>query len=176
MALLHLVEKEQSTGRVAEIYETMTQAMGFVPNAFKLYSSSPFLLEQQFRNLGYYMRHEKLGGKLLAFIRLLVSDQETCAYCVGVNTGILFQYGVLPEAIEAIRKDPSSAPLEEKELGMLLFVLKMMKDSNSIEAGDVDHLRKLGWSDQEILEGSFHGASQVASDKLLNGFKIQLDR
>ncbi len=175
MALLNLIEKEQATGKVAEIYDTMTQAMGFVPNAFRLYSSSPFLLEHQFRNLGYYMRHGKLGGKLLAFIRLLVSDQETCAYCVGVNTRILFQYGVLPEAIEGIRKDPATAPLEPNDLALLLFVLKMVKDSNSIEASDVEKLRALGWSDQDILEGSFHGTSQVAADKLLNAFKVQLD-
>ena len=175
MALLNLIEKEQATGRVAEIYETMINTMGFIPNAFKVYSPSEFILEKQFANLGYYMKHKTLGGKLLAFIRLLVSEKEECAYCVGMNSGILLQYGVLPEMITEIRKDPSKAPLDEKELAMLLFVLKVTQNSNSIEQSDVDHLRNLGWGDQEILEAAYHGASSIASDKILNAFKITLD-
>lgn len=175
MSLLKLIEKEEATGKVAEIYERMTAAMGFVPNAFKLYSPSEHLLETVSGNLGHYMRHKSLGGKLLAFIRLLVSDQEKCAYCVGVNTHILLQYGVLPDALTGIKADPATAPLEEKEKALLLFVLKMVKDSNSIVAEDLEKLRSLGWSDTEILEGAYHGANQVAGDMILNAFKISPD-
>lgn len=175
MALLNIIEKEQATGRVADIYETMVNTIGFVPNAFKIYSPSAHVLENQVGNLGYFMRHKTLGGKLLAFIRLLVSEQEKCAYCLGTNAGILLQYGVLPEAIAEIKLDPSKAPLEEKELAMLHFVLKVVKNSHSIEQPDVDALRKLGWSDQDILEATYHATSQVSSDKIFNAFKIELD-
>jgi alkylhydroperoxidase family enzyme len=149
--------------------------MGFIPNAFKIFSPSEHVLEAQFRNLGYFMRHKSLGGKMLAFIRLLVSEQENCAYCVGVNTGILFQYGVLPESIVEIRLDPSKAPLDEKELALLLFVLKVVKDSGSIAKEDMDQLRALGWNDSEILDATYHGATQIASDKIFNAFKIEND-
>jgi AhpD family alkylhydroperoxidase len=118
------------------------------------------------------MRHKTLGGKLLAFIRLLVSEQEQCDYCIGMNSGILLQYGVLPENIAEIKLDPSKAPLEEKELAMLLFVLSMVKNSNAIAQGDVDKLRNLGWNDTEILEASYHAATQVGVDKIFNAFKI----
>ncbi len=175
MPLLNLIEKDQATGRIADIYEIMIQTMGFVPNAFKVYSPSEHVLDLQFSNLGYYMRHKTLGGKLLAFVRLLVSEQENCAYCVGVNTGILMQYGVLPDAVAEIKQDISKAPLQEKELAMLAFVLKLVKDAGSITQADVDHLRGFGWTDQDILEASYHGASQVAADKIFNAFKIDLD-
>jgi uncharacterized peroxidase-related enzyme len=176
MSLLNLIEKDQATGRVAEIYENMINTMGFIPNAFKVYSPSTHLLDRQVSNLGYYMRHKMLSGKLLAFIRLLVSVEEECAYCVGVNAGILFQYGVLPDAIAEIKLDPSKAPLDAKELAMLLFVLRVVKDSNSINQADVDKLRNLGWSDPDILDGAYHAASSVAADMIFNAFKINLDR
>ena len=175
MALLNLIEKDQATGRIAEIYDTMINTMGFIPNAFKIFSPSEHVLETQFRNLGYFMRHQTISGKLLAFIRLLVSEQENCAYCIGVNTGILFQYGVLPGSIAEIRLDPSKAPLEEKELALLLFVLKVVKDSSSIMKEDVDQLKKLGWNDSEILDATYHGATQIAADKIFNAFKIESD-
>ena len=176
MSLLKLIEKEEATGRVAEIYETMINSMGFVPNAFKVYSPSTYVLDKQVANLGHYMRHKTLSGKLLAFIRLLVSEQEQCVYCIGMNAGILLQYGVLPEMLEGIKADPSTAPLDEKELAMLLFVLNVVKNSNGIVQDDVDKLRNLGWSDTDILEGAYHGASAVSADMIFNAFKIDLDR
>ena len=176
MPLLNLIEKEEAAGRVAEIYESMVNTMGFIPNAFKIFSPSAHVLENQVANLGYFMRHKTLSGKLLAFIRLLVSEQEQCTYCVGMNAGILLQYGVLPEMIAEIKLDHLKAPLDEKELAMLSFVLKVVKNSNSTEKGDVDHLRNLGWNDAEILEATYHATSSVASDMIFNAFKIESDR
>ncbi|MCX6279608.1 MAG: hypothetical protein NT004_16155 [Bacteroidetes bacterium] len=175
MALLNLIEKDNATGRIAEIYETMINNMGFIPNAFKVFSPSEHVLDMQFKNLGYFMHHKILSGKLLAFIRLLVSEQEQCAYCVGMNSGILFQYGVLPEALAEIKTDPSKAPLEANELALLLFVLKVVKNSNGIEQSDVDQLRNLGWNDAEILDATYHGATQIGADKIFNAFKINAD-
>ena len=172
MPLLNIIKKEEATGRVAEIYETMMNTMGFIPNAFGIFSPSPFILDRQFSSIGYYMRHKTLSGKLLAFVRLLVSVQEECKYCVGINSGILLQYGVLPELVSEIKLDPSKAPLEEKELAMLLFVLKAVQDSNAVNQEDVDKLRNMGWSDTDILEASYHGAMQVGADKIFNAFKI----
>jgi len=173
MALINLTEPKEATGRVAEIYESMINTMGFIPNAFKVFSPSAHVLDKQFGNLGYYMRHKTLSGKLLAFIRLLVSEQEQCAYCIGMNSGILLQYGVLPDALAGIKKDPSKAPLEEKELALLLFVLEVVKNSNGIIQADVDKLRSLGWTDADILEATYHGTTQVAADMILNAFKIE---
>jgi len=176
MPLIKVIEKEEATGKVSAIYEGMIKSMGMVPNAFKLFSTSEYLLEQQTRNLTFFMQHDKLSGKLLAFIRLLVSEMEQCKYCVGMNTGILWHYGVLPEAIEEIKKDPAKAPLEEKEIQLLLFVLKVIKNSNQVDQSDMEQLRNLGWSDSEILEATYHGTSQVGTDMLFNAFKLENDR
>jgi uncharacterized peroxidase-related enzyme len=172
MTLIRLIEKEEATGRVAEIYETMINTMGFIPNAFKVFSPSEHVLDKQFSNLGYFMRHKTLGGKLLAFIRLLVSETEQCKYCVGMNSGILLQYGVLPDLLAEIKEDPAKAPLEEKELALLLFVLKVVKDSNAIQQEDVDALKNLGWTDADIMDATYHGTTQVGVDKIFNAFKI----
>ncbi|NVO19045.1 MAG: hypothetical protein HXX13_05060 [Bacteroidetes bacterium] len=172
MALINLVEKEEATGRVAEIYDTMLNTMGFIPNAFKVFSPSAHVLDRQFGNLSYFMRHKTLGGKLLAFIRLLVSEQEECRYCIGMNSGILLQYGVLPDQLAEIKANPNLSPLDEKELPLLLFVLKVIRNSNSIEQSDVDELRELGWADGDILDATYHGTAQAAADKIFNAFKI----
>ena len=176
MTLIKLVEQEEATGKVAEVYESMVNTMGFVPNAFKIFSPSAHLLETQVNNLKYFMRHKTLGGKLLALIRLLVSEEEVCEYCVGMNSGILLQYGILPDQLAEIKKDPAKAPLEEKEMAMLLFVLKVVKASNSTEQKDIDALKSLGWTDGDILDSTYHATSQVGVDKIFNAFKLESDR
>lgn len=176
MSLIKVIEKEEATGKVAEIYQKMIDSLGFVPNAFKIYSSSEHILNQQVNNFYYYFKHPAISGKLMAFIRLMVSDQEKCEYCVGMNSGILFQYGVFPELLNEILKDPLKVPLEENEKAMLFFVLKVVKDSNSIQKADLDNLHALGWEDKEILEATYHGATQVAADMIFNAFKIELEK
>ena len=174
MALIKILEKHEATDKVAEIYGIMESQWGMIPEAFSLFSTSPELLTAQFNNLNMYMRHPSISGKLLAFIRLVVSEIEECKYCVGMNSGILMQYGVLPEQSAEAKSDPSKAPLDEKEKAMLLFVVKVVKNSNTIEAADVDSLRGLGWTDREILEAAYHGVTGAAADKLFNAFKINI--
>jgi alkylhydroperoxidase family enzyme len=89
-----------------------------------------------------------------------------------MNSGILLQYGVLPDMLADIKLDPSKAPLEEKETALLLFVLKVVRDSNSVQEADVNALRDLGWTDSDILEATYHGTTQVSSDRIFNAFKI----
>ena len=175
MALLNLVEQENATGKVAEIYQNMMDTMGFIPNAFKIYSPSEHILGQQVNNLNYYFRHSKLSGQLLAFVRLLVSEKEKCEYCVTTNTRILFQYGILPEMVNEIIADPTKVPLDEKEKALLFFVLKVVRNSTSTTQEDIDSLRNLGWTDNEIMEATYHGTSQVSADMIFNAFKVTVD-
>lgn len=173
--LLQHFDHDEATGTVADIYKSMIDAMGRVPNAFKMYSVSEELLAKQYEGLVYFMAKSGLSGKLLAFIRLLVSHYEQCEYCIGVNTGILMQYGVLPDQIAGIREDPSTAPLPENELRLLIFVLKAVNSPASIDENSLLPLRNVGWTDKQIFDATFHGAMQVASDKLLVAFKVEAD-
>lgn len=176
MAIIKTIEPNEATGKVAEIYKQFESLMGFVPNAFKVTALNPALLANATQFLQVYFQHQTLSPKLLALIRLLVSIEEKCEYCITVNSGMLMQNGMKPEEIEAVKTDPTQAPLEEKEKELLLFVLKAVRESHSTSQDDIEKLRKLGWSDKEIYEATFHGASQVASDTILNAFKIELDQ
>lgn len=175
MSIIKTVKPEEATGKVADIYQRFINMMGFVPNAFLLRSSSPELLQGQANSLGYYWNHESLSSKLQAFIRLTTSVTHKCEYCVNMNTGLLMRAGVTPEEIEATKADPSKAPLDEKDAAMLAFVVKVIKDSHSTNAEDLENLRKLGWTDKDILDATWHATSQVASDLLFNAFKIDAD-
>ncbi len=176
MAILKTISPAEATGKLAEIYKEIIQNLGMVPQAFQLYSASPVIFEHQMNYVKYYMTHQTLSGKLTAYTRLLISTQHTCAYCVNMNTGFLMHMGVSIEDILAAKANPENTNLDAKEKAMLLFTLKVVNNSTEVEEADLQKLRDLGWSDGEILDGSYHASAQLGFDALLNAFKVEDDR
>jgi AhpD family alkylhydroperoxidase len=176
MSLLKTIEPEQAEGKVGEVYQGMNDAIGFIPNAIKMFSINPKMLEEQWHNLGYYIQHPTLSGKLFASIRMLVSVTHHCEYCIDFNAGMLLnQLGVTSEQLEAMKQNPENAPLDEKEKSLLVFVIKAVSDSNSVSEVDIQELRRQDCTDLEIFDALAHGARQVSGDILLNAFKVEKD-
>lgn len=176
MNMISTVSPEQANGGVAQVYSQIEQAFGRVPNGMRLFSSSPALLEQNWRQLGYYMQHPRLSFPLLAFIRMLVSERHECGYCIGMNESLLINMGGFSaEAVLAARRNSADAPLPEKEKAMLLTVLKTVEAPKALEKADLDRLRALGWEDGDILDAVYHGARNVAADIMFNAFKVEND-
>jgi len=175
MPLIKTIAPEEATGKVSEIYNAFKGSMGFVPNAFKIRSISPDILENQAKLLYYFWHHETLSNNLLAFIRLLVSTKHSCKYCVDLNIGLLMQGGVSLEDIQATKDNPINAPLNDNDKAMLLFVVKLVDNAHSINADDIEELRNLGWSDKDIHDAATHGTSQISTDMIFDAFKIEKD-
>lgn len=176
MSLLQTISPAEATGEVATIYANLQQGFGSVPNPFQMASVSPAMLKQQFEFVGHYLTHATLSGPLLACIRMLVSSQTACEYCIGMNAGWLINLmGWTPEQVAATQADPANANLPPRETAMLIFVLKTTREPRAVTAADVDALRGLGWSDADIFDAANHGARMVATDILLNAFKVERD-
>lgn len=176
MSIVATVAPEQATGRVADIYAQMQQFLGRVPNAMRLFSASPAVLENQWQNTSYYFQHPTLTLPLLATIRMLVSLANDCDYCIGFNEGLLIERaGFTPDQIAATKRDPAAAPLGDKDKAMLLFVLKATHTPKAVTLADIEALRASGWSDTDIFEAVNLGARNVAVDILFNTFKIEND-
>jgi uncharacterized peroxidase-related enzyme len=176
MPLIHTDTPETAQGQVKEIYDQIIKAFGSVPNAFQIYSSSPALLARQWQQIGYYMQHPTLGFNLLAMMRMLISEDTNCEYCVGFNEAMLINMGGLTaEQITVTKKNPQDAPLSDKDKAMLLFVLKATRDAPSVNAADIAALQALGWTDSDILDGLGHGAYMLAGDTILSALRIERD-
>jgi alkylhydroperoxidase family enzyme len=176
MPLIHTDTPETAEGQVKEIYDQAIKAFGSVPNALQIYSSSPALLARQWQQIGYYLQHPTLGFHLLAIMRMLISEDTHCEYCVGFNEAMLLNMGGLSmEQIAATKKNPQDAPLSDKDKAMLIFVLKATRDATSVNQGDIAALRTLGWTDGDILDGLGHGAYMLAGDTILSALKIERD-
>lgn len=176
MSLLNTIAPDQAQGEIADIYNDVSLIFGSVPNGLILHSLNPLRMRQIWEYMGSVMQHPSLSSDLFTFIRLLVSVDQRCQYCIDMNAGMLIQQsGIDVATIQAAQNDPTQAPLNDKEKYLLLLALKAAKTSNQVDASDIQGARDLGASDSEVYDVVCHAASQVMGDILLNTFKVEND-
>lgn len=176
MALIETVSPEQATGEVAEVYRNIEQALGRVPNGMQLFSLSPALLAQNWQQLSYFMQHPNLSPILLTTIRLLVSQANHCDYCIDMNAGMLIgRFGLTPDQVAVIRRDPLGGPFSDREKALLKLVLKTVVQRQPATRTEMDALIALGWSQADVLDAVVHGARNVTADIMLNAFAVEKD-
>ena len=176
MPLIETINPEKANGDVAGVYGDIAKTFGRVPNALQLFSASPALLGQQWESMGYYLRHPALSFPLLAAIRMLVSQENDCHYCIGMNATLLIQMAHwTPEQVAATKRDASAAPLPEKDKALLAFVLKSVADRKPVTRAEIAGLKKFGWSEGDVFDAVAHGARNVAADILFNTFQVEND-
>ena len=78
------------------------------------------------------------------------------------------------EDIQKTTQDPSKASLDDKDRGMVVFVMNAIKKPNDVTQTDVDGLRSLGWTDNDILDAMSHAASMVSASILMKTFKMDI--
>lgn len=158
MFILNHVKPEEATGKVAEAYAVFPPEIP-VAEPMLMMSASPDLAFLQSNVIRYFRSQEKLDLGLLATIRYLVASEFDYPYCQTFNAGLLQQAGGMSAAdLENMRSHPEKAPLEESQKELVLFVLKAVKTPEKVTKADVEKLRQLGWSDQNIFDATYHGA------------------
>jgi alkylhydroperoxidase family enzyme len=176
MALIQTVAMEDAEGKVKDVYEKLMDTARVIPRPMQMMSASPDLLAIQIQSLGHYFRHPTLGFSLLAHIRLLVAHHFNYPYCVEFNSSMLQMLtDITDEQLDAVKADPTTAPLEDRDKALLLFVLKCVITPEAVEHGDVDALKKMDWTEKDIFEASHHGADMVRHGILFKAFKIADD-
>ncbi len=173
MPIIKTYEKDEATGELAKLYEQIITLRGSVGDNAKLFSISTELLKQQMEFIKFYMNHKTLSMQLLAAVRIMVSNTQSCKFCVDFNTGMLVNmFNWTLEQVDQMKQDVTKANLEEKEIKLLEFVLKSVQDAHSVEKKDIESLVELGWSEQDIFEAVNHATRMLSTDIVFNTFKI----
>lgn len=176
MPLIKTIKPEDATGELAELYAKIEAIRGRVPMSSQLWSTSPSLLKSQLEFISYYMQHKTLSAPLLASIRILVSSNTGCKYCVDFNTSMLINmFGWNIDETAALKDNGRSEKLSAKENAMLGFVVNSVKKCTKADEAELNALRALGWSDGDILDALQHGARMSAIDIIFNTFDLISD-
>lgn len=82
MASVKMIEVDEATGKVKEIYQRIMEEIGidFVPNMYKVMAHKPDFLEAQWNKTKTVMKAEKLDKLTKEIIAVAVSAVSGCDY------------------------------------------------------------------------------------------------
>lgn len=174
MTFIETVAEEEATGATAELYAAEEGAFGFLPNLVRTFSLRPEV----------YFAWKQLNGAVKGGMELRRYELATIAaarvlrssYCTLAHGSVLMDKGFLePEALRAVVADYRGAGLDEVDVAVMDLATKVAQDAASVEQADIDRLRSLGLSDQDILDVVLAAAARCFFSKVLDAVGAEPD-
>jgi uncharacterized peroxidase-related enzyme len=174
MTFIETVAADDATGATAELYAAEEEVFGFLPNLVRTFSLRPEV----------YFAWKQLNGAVKGGMELRRYELATIAaarvlrssYCSLAHGSVLMDKGFLePEALRAVVADHRGAGLDEVDVAVMDLATKVAQDATSVEQADIDRLRSLGLSDQDILDVVLAAAARCFFSKVLDAVGAEPD-
>ena len=156
---------EDIRGTILDVQEKS----GFVPNVFLALANRP----DEFR--AFFAYHEALmekeGGLTKGEREMIVvatSAHNQCIYCVVAHGAILRIREKNPQLADQIATNYRKADITPRQKAMLDFALKVSKCSHEINNADIDDMRELGFSNDDIWDIGAISALFALSNRMAN--------
>ena len=154
---------------IRETILAVQEKSGFVPNVFLALSNRP----DEFR--AFFAYHdalmEKEGGLTKGEREMIVvatSAHNQCIYCVVAHGAILRIREKNPQLADQIATNYRKADITPRQKAMLDFALKVSKCSHEINNVDIDDMRELGFSNDDIWDIGAISALFALSNRMAN--------
>ena len=154
---------------IRETILAVQEKSGFVPNVFLALANRP----DEFR--AFFAYHdalmEKEGGLTKGEREMIVvatSANNQCIYCVVAHGAILRIREKNPQLADQIATNYRKADITPRQKAMLDFALKVSKCSHEIYNADIDDMRELGFSNDDIWDIGAISALFALSNRMAN--------
>jgi uncharacterized peroxidase-related enzyme len=148
MSRLPSISHETAEGKTKALLDGVQANFGIVPNIFKGMANSPAVLDGMLKFMG------ALGGGVLSEkmkeqIALCVGEANGCEYCLSAHTVMGQNAGLSEEEIYLNRRGES---VDNKVQVALSFVRKVVEKRGWVSDEELEAVRGVGYSDEEITE------------------------
>jgi len=168
MTALNLPRAELSAAMEA-YFKKCDEKIGFVPNVLEAYAFDMAKLEAFVPMYNDLMLGDSGLSKLdREMIAVAVSSQNRCYYCLTSHGAAVRLYSGNPLLGEHLVMNYRVARLNKRQRAMLDFAVKLTASPWSVEEGDRERLRRVGFTDRDIWDisavaGFFNMSNRVAS-------------
>ena len=154
---------------IRETILAVQEKSGFVPNVFLVLANRP----DEFRAFFAYHNAlmEKEGGLTKGEREMIVvatSAHNQCIYCVVAHGAILRIREKNPQIADQIASNYRKADITPRQRAMLDFALKVSKSSHEIGSADIEDMRELGFSNDDIWDIGAISALFALSNRMAN--------
>jgi uncharacterized peroxidase-related enzyme len=163
------LETAKLSPAMAAYFKKCQDKLGFIPNVLLAYAFDMTKLETFVAMYNDLMLGDSGLSKLeREMIAVAVSSQNRCYYCLTAHGAAVRQYSGNPLLGEHLVMNYRVARLSKRQRTMLDFAVKLTASPWSVEEGDRERLRRVGFTDREIWDisavaGFFNMSNRVAS-------------
>ena len=142
------IDPTRATGKTKQLFDTMKAKMGMIPNALRIIGNSPAALEG-YLSLGDAVGESVLSPKTREQIFLAISEENGCSYCLSVHSQTSRRAGLSKDDILHARQGTGT---DKKADSAVKFARKVSEERGKVDAFDLADVRKVGFTDAEIVE------------------------
>jgi uncharacterized peroxidase-related enzyme len=177
-AWIRMLQYEESTGYLRELYDRVKGPGGAIDNVMKIHSLRPHTMEGHSALYKSVLHHtgNSLPVWFLECLGIYTSLSNKCEYSVSHHyaglTRLLKDDNRARAIYQALVMAAPEKVFDGKELGLLRYVRKLTLEPQKMEEEDVAAARASGASDAEIFEANQVCAYFNYSNRLLNGLGV----
>lgn len=156
MSRIKVIQQEDASGRLKEIYDDLIQKRGQLAEVHKIQSLRP---ESIVKHMDLYLEimfsKSELSRAEREMMAVVTSVSNRCFYCQIHHSQALNNYWKDENRIQKLRKNYFDAKLNERETALCLFAESLtLNPSDFDELRMVDNLKAAGFSDAAILDAT----------------------
>lgn len=174
MAWIRVVEESEASGELAKIYEEVKRKRGKVAEIMKVHSLRPSAMKA---HLTLYddllFKPSGLTREELEMLATVVSSLNHCEYCIRHHGEALLHYWKDEQKVKALVEDYRALNLPPRVEKMMDYARKLTETPSAVKARDVEQLREIGFSDEQILQIALTVAYFNFVNRLASGLGVE---
>ena len=143
------------------LLEQVDKALGFIPNLYATFAESPALLQGALA-LDAGLDQGALSGVERQLVKIAVSTENGCTYCVAAHSTIAGMLKARPEVVVAVR---SGAPVGDARIDALVtFTRAVVRDKGFVPETAIAAFLAAGYTKAQVLEVVGHVAAKTLAN------------
>ena len=141
---------DDATDAVADMYSADRSRWGFLPEFTEVFSHHPDAYAAWIQLIGSI--RGQMDSRRCELVTLAAARALRSSYSTTVHAKILSDRWYEPETVVALVSDHHAARIDPIDIAIMDFATKVALDPSAVTEQEVDHLRKLGLSERDILD------------------------
>jgi uncharacterized peroxidase-related enzyme len=167
MPFIETVAEDDATGDVGAIYDESREQAGYVQNLARVFSLRPEVF-RAWQQLNAAVKAHDLRRYELA--TLAAARRLRSSYCALAHGKVLSEQFFAPEDVPLLPEG-----LDRTDRAVMELAEKVVDDATAITQADIDRLRALGLSDEDIADVVLAAAARCFFSKVLGALGAEPD-
>jgi uncharacterized peroxidase-related enzyme len=174
MAFLKYIPAEKASDDVKAMYDQAIEQHGFVPNMVKVFGHRPKVMKAWSELLATI--RDEMDQRRYELITLAAARALRSSYCMLAHGSVLARDFLDAEQVAALAQSFHGAGLTPRDVVIMEFAEKVVRDSAAVSQADVEELHAHGLSDVEIFDIAAAAAARCFLSKTVDALGAQPDR